>query len=459
MQSPVINKIANPCPPTINTNIYDKRNDVHYVLNAAQKRKVSTKALDKNKISPNNKSIVKPSILNQPNNLRSIKQQKKAIRDTRRRKISEDQAEEMDTDSESNNIEETNPNETSTPNNENRKENNNISDNESQNTTKLNDIDNNSNSNNLSEQNPTQSIIKRKIVNKKNMTDIQMINSKDRFSITKEAQNLFPHINLAQLLSASPSLRKELELGCKPKTEKVVCSFTSSNVPLIIGEIEGKYLRILYDTGANINVITTSGLNKLINPEIKENNEEQSITIANGTTVSTKFFVTLRININNTCTLIEDFYIIDYENPYFDIIFGRGIQKKYRLFIDPDDDCVYQKTKKGPKKITEIVTNNDISNSTPIMNTIIITKEEKKEFLTTVEDILKSIPDKVKPNFEKLLKCYKKCLATSLSQLSRAKLEPHSIITTTEKPIKLKPYKLSKEHSDILKNEIVSLLE
>ena len=83
----------------------------------------------------------------------------------------------------------------------------------------------------------------------------------------------------------------------------------------------------------------------------------------------------MRININNTCTLIEDFYIIDYENPYFDIIFGRGIQKKYRLFIDPDDDCVYQKTKKGPKKITEIVTNNDIFNSIPIMNTIIITKE------------------------------------------------------------------------------------
>jgi len=49
-------------------------------------------------------------------------------------------------------------------------------------------------------------------------------------------------------------------------------------------------------------------------------------------------------------------------------------------------------------------------------------------------------------------------MATSLSQLSTAKLEPHSIPTTTDKPIKLKPYKLSKEHSDILKNEIISLL-
>jgi len=49
-------------------------------------------------------------------------------------------------------------------------------------------------------------------------------------------------------------------------------------------------------------------------------------------------------------------------------------------------------------------------------------------------------------------------MATSLTQLSRANLEPHSIIATTEKPIKLKLYKLSKEHSDILKQEIISLL-
>jgi len=39
------------------------------------------------------------------------------------------------------------------------------------------------------------------------------------------------------------------------------------------------------------------------------------------------------------------------------------------------------------------------------------------------------------------------------------KIEPYTIITTTKKPMKLKPYILSKEHSDILKNEIISLLE
>ena len=65
-QSPEITKIA--------TNNYDQENIIeyegnnNYMINAAQKRKsLSKNALDKNKISPSNKSIVKPSILNQPN--------------------------------------------------------------------------------------------------------------------------------------------------------------------------------------------------------------------------------------------------------------------------------------------------------------------------------------------------------------------------------------------------------
>ena len=45
----------------------------------------------------------------------------------------------------------------------------------------------------------------------------------------------------------------------------------------------------------------------------------------------------------------EKFYIIDNTNPFFNIILGRGIQK-YRLYIDPDDNCLYQKTKKGIKE-------------------------------------------------------------------------------------------------------------
>ena len=94
------------------------------------------------------------------------------------------------------------------------------------------------------------------------------------------------------------------------------------------------------------------------------------------------------------------------------------------------------------------------------MNAIHVFKEDKeiREFNTTLNEILNSIQDKVKSKFESLINQYKNCMATSLSQLTTANLEPHSIITTTEKSIKLKLYKLSKEHSDILKEEIISLL-
>jgi len=76
-----------------------------------------------------------------------------------------------------------------------------------------------------------------------------------------------------------------------------------------------------------------------------------------------------------------------------------------------------------------------------------------------INQIVESVPEEIRVQFENLINIYKNCIATSLSQLSMAKLEPHTIITTTNKPIKFKPYKLSKEHSDIIENEIISLLE
>jgi len=112
------------------------------------------------------------------------------------------------------------------------------------------------------------------------------------------------------LLSISPALRKELELGCKSKTERIICSFTNPNIPIIIGEIEGKYLIILYDTGANVNVITTNGLSKLSKQNIVEKDEKQTITIANGTSVSTKLSTTLMINVNNSCILKKTFTLL-----------------------------------------------------------------------------------------------------------------------------------------------------
>jgi len=113
---------------------------------------------------------------------------------------------------------------------------------------------------------------------------------------------------------------------------------------------------------------------------------------------------------------------------------------------------LYQKTKKGPKHITRVCINT--SNITPLCNTLVIEKDENKEFIDKLEEIYNSLPSEVREKFEGLIKKYRNCMATSLTQLTTANLEPHKISTTTDIPIKLKPYKLSKELSDELKQVI-----
>ena len=297
---------------------------------------------------------------------------------------------------------------------------------------------------------------KPKTIKKRKMTNIQMLNENEKFSITEEANNLFPKISLSQLLSASPSIRKELEQGCKPRVEKILCSLTNTSLPIICGEIDNKTFKILYDTGANVNVITNNCLGKLKHKVIKQCENLEDITIVDGTKVTTNSYIELKINVNNRLTITEKFYVINYTNPYFEIIFGRGIQKKYRLYIDPDDDAVYQKIKKGIKQVTYIINS---KSEIPLVNSIIIEKDEQQEFIDTLNKIIESVPEKFKTEFKNLIEKYKNCMATSMSQLSTANLEPHSIVTISNKPIKLKPYKLSKEHADILKSEIIKLLE
>jgi len=87
--SPKITKIASSNQSRNYLNNINNENNQILQINVAQKKKVPTNTLDKNKIFPNNKSIVKPYLLNQLN-IKKVKQQKKVIRNTRRRKISEE---------------------------------------------------------------------------------------------------------------------------------------------------------------------------------------------------------------------------------------------------------------------------------------------------------------------------------------------------------------------------------
>ena len=191
MQSPMINKIADP-------------QQSQYMIKVSQKKKKITKLLDKNKIFPNNKSIIKPSILNQPN-IKNVKQQKKIIRNTRRRNSeaeNENQPKDNTRTKEENVIEEPNNSIKIPASKENENKINNKSNEQSNNNEMTVDGESKGNINKSTEK-PISST-------KKKMTEIQMLDPEDKFSIVKEANNLFPKISLSQLLSTSPSLRKEL---------------------------------------------------------------------------------------------------------------------------------------------------------------------------------------------------------------------------------------------------------
>ena len=453
MQSPSINKIAT----TSTRNSIENNSKITYLINTVQKKKSSsTKTLNKNKLNPSNKSIIKPAILNQPK-IKLIKQQKREIRDKRRRaQDTSDEDDEMETTNETETIEE---NDTSSEiemiEDTDKLDKEKKVTNEIHNESKNNKDEKNKTENNYDEK--TKENKNSKTITKRNMTEIQMLNKDQKFSITDEAQNLYPRINLSQLLAVSPSIRKELEQGLKPRVERIICSLTNANLPIIVGESHNIPLKVLFDTGANVNIITQESFNKLKCKNIYKTDREVEIKLADNTIVTTNYCTEIKLKIGDKLIIHDEFYIIDYTNSYYDIIIGRSIQKKYRLLIDPDDDAIYQKGENNTLiKITEIIYNNE--HEIPFVNAIIISTEEEKEFDETLSEIINNVPESIKNEFRKLIEQNKGCMATSLSQLTTANLEPHTITTTSDKPIKLKPYKLSKDHSDILKNEIISLL-
>jgi len=83
-----------------------------------------------------------------------------------------------------------------------------------------------------------------------------MLKTENKFNILDEANNLYPKISLTQLLSASLSIRKDLEQGCKPRVEKILYSTQNWNIPILCGKTGNNEVKILFDTGANINIIT-----------------------------------------------------------------------------------------------------------------------------------------------------------------------------------------------------------
>jgi len=208
------------------------------------------------------------------------------------------------------------------------------------------------------------------------------------------------------------------------------------------------------------------------------------------------------------------FWILNDDDPCYDLILGRSSQKENRLYIDPDDDALYMKRDKKPplcvapyanipananvvycisiaSKISDKISSLSDNPNPSLLNNILknfddifvhSTEEENLPFIpidNTNENLKKlnvlkepiysnengeiSTTSKNIPKKEKLLqdllKNFDDVLIDSIDRVRIADAEPHSIPVTDSTPIKLRPYKISLEQSSALKKEINKLIE
>jgi hypothetical protein len=129
---------------------------------------------------------------------------------------------------------------------------------------------------------------------------------------------------------------------------------------------------------------------------------------------------------------------------------GRTSQKEHRFYIDPDDDALYKKTDTKPICV---------ANPVPFLNSVesifTISIRNYKQKTSNLEDLA----NEETSTLNNLLKEFDDVLVDSIEKVSIAKVEPHSIELTNLNPIKLRPYKISLEKSNALKEEIIKLLK
>jgi len=119
------------------------------------------------------------------------------------------------------------------------------------------------------------------------------------------------------------------------------------NLATVIGSVDEIDVKVLVDTGATVNAINKSFLLKIANKTKVFKYQKEKFKLAGGRIISTCYAVYLKLEFNGLY-FTSLYWIIDDDEPCYDIILGRNSQKEHRLFIDPDDDGLYMKTSTTP---------------------------------------------------------------------------------------------------------------
>jgi len=229
-------------------------------------------------------------------------------------------------------------------------------------------------------------------------------------------------------------------------------TMVDTKIVIVTGFVHDSPVRVLVDSGASINAITKSFYKKIQSKVTTVESKETWFKVAGKGFIMSNCLVRLRVKFTNI-SIEEMFWVIDDDSSSYDIVIGRGIQKKYRLFIDPDDDGLYLKTDKGLTCIATAVEEtkgsiNEIYKITVLNDLLINTSFNNNIFVINSNDEL-----------NKLINEFGDVLVNSIDEVSISCANPHTIPLINNKPIKLRPYKISLEKSLALKEEIIKLLK
>jgi len=198
---------------------------------------------------------------------------------------------------------------------------------------------------------------------KLNPKDIRKINSVHHTNLDENDSdfliNVFKNI-YTDYKSTTPVSEKVVELNLNDLSTKRINLINKANIATVIGSIDKHVVKVLVDTGAEVNIINKPFFELNTKNHKVHILERNYFKVPGKNMTSTNQVINLSLKFENL-VINAPFYILDDDDPSYDIIIGRQVHKDYRLFVYPDDDALYMKTDTNPVLVaypTDITTSN-----------------------------------------------------------------------------------------------------
>ncbi|OUM57665.1 hypothetical protein PIROE2DRAFT_64870 [Piromyces sp. E2] len=192
------------------------------------------------------------------------------------------------------------------------------------------------------------------VKNKKNLNDIlkaiYMLKDHKEYNLFEDLNNTKANISYVQLLALSPSLRKQCLKGLKINPDDIREIKTIRNCDL--DDISEDELNLIINT--IINELKNNNINDeqkdLVNTKDKQENENLPEPV-NVKTINKSYVTAVHVELQlkfDSIKIRSIFWVLEDNDPCYDLILGRKVQKEYGLYLRPDDDLFIKKNNTDP---------------------------------------------------------------------------------------------------------------